>query len=831
MKKFTFLLSLLLAFVGLTASAQDVRTWKKLANTPSVDNAVTEISQLKNGGTYAFYSTSYKKYIKIDNYANLHFGNTSTLSADDDQAGLAVFKIHITTSGEQTVYSFETALDGYYMPAASDNNNSGGSHATKTDNPATFYIRTTDLTPNNPVTKTDGSFVIINTGNNNGFDMGDTQFCGWSVKGDNCWYKIVPVEVSSEEAHAYKVTYNVKEGDKVLATANEWLKEGATATYSPIASYYFTTPTLTNSNATVGTDNTVFNYSVTKNTMPFETGKWYRLQTRYNDPNLKNNSYMAAAMWINDEGLRGDCTASFNSYSDVVNSLWRFEESGLGVKIYNKGTGKYIKNGNPSTLDNEGSVFYVDQPGETSNVQFTLRVDGQYWGNHCNINTKNNRNVGMTTYNKQSDKGSNFTIYDVSTISDFIANTKTALTNTLTPATTTNANLLSYEIGNAYETAKAKITSATTLDELKTIYEEAVNATPTTVLTIDEDAFYRLKIADTYITTNEMFVGKDGSLNTAHNQSIKVDNKTVNRTITRCDANTALASQIWRLVKKGEGIYWLTNANTERNIAFFDNGNLDMPIATTTGGNITFKPVLSKATGDNTNVSMIWNNKNIGTRGSKYMGTNSWAANEACNIWQIEKVTSIPVAISDAKYASVAYPFATQVTNGVKAYYASAADNGTLTLSEYPDGIIPANEGAILFNEGGSTTATLNVINTDKTVEDNLLKPATAKRAGFTAGETYVLAKSTASNEAAFLKSELTVVPANKAYIEATSLPTSSEGQGALSFNFGDNVTGINAAVVADKANTEYYDLQGRRVLYPVHGIFVTNTGKKVLVK
>lgn len=831
MKKFTFLLSLLLAFVGLTASAQDVRTWKKLANTPSVDNAVTEISQLKNGGTYAFYSTSYKKYIKIDNYANLHFGNTSTLSADDDQAGLAVFKIHITTSGEQTVYSFETALDGYYMPAASDNNNSGGSHATKTDNPATFYIRTTDLTPNNPVTKTDGSFVIINTGNNNGFDMGDTQFCGWSVKGDNCWYKIVPVEVSSEEAHAYKVTYNVKEGDKVLATANEWLKEGATATYSPIASYYFTTPTLTNSNATVGTDNTVFNYSVTKNTMPFETGKWYRLQTRYNDPNLKNNSYMAAAMWINDEGLRGDCTASFNSYSDVVNSLWRFEESGLGVKIYNKGTGKYIKNGNPSTLDNEGSVFYVDQPGETSNVQFTLRVDGQYWGNHCNINTKNNRNVGMTTYNKQSDKGSNFTIYDVSTISDFIANTKTALTNTLTPATTTNANLLSYEIGNAYETAKAKITSATTLDELKTIYEEAVNATPTTVLTIDEDAFYRLKIADTYITTNEMFVGKDGSLNTAHNQSIKVDNKTVNRTITRCDANTALASQIWRLVKKGEGIYWLTNANTERNIAFFDNGNLDMPIATTTGGNITFKPVLSKATGDNTNVSMIWNNKNIGTRGSKYMGTNSWAANEACNIWQIEKVTSIPVAISDAKYASVAYPFATQVTNGVKAYYASAADNGTLTLSEYPDGIIPANEGAILFNEGGSTTATLNVINTDKTVEGNLLKPATAKRAGFTAGETYVLAKSTASNEAAFLKSELTVVPANKAYIEATSLPTSSEGQGALSFNFGDNVTGINAAVVADKANTEYYDLQGRRVLYPVHGIFVTNTGKKVLVK
>ena len=816
MKKFTFFLSLLLAFVGLTASAQDVRTWKKLASTPSVDNAVTDLSTLQDGGTYAFYSVGKSKYVKIDNYGTLHFGNTSTLSADDDQAGLAVFKFHITKSGESTTYQFETALEGYYMGEPQDGATSAKNTAT------TFEIRTTDV---DNATSNAGNFCITSTPTNSHswFDMQDGQFCGWQGRGDNCWYKIVPVTLSNEEAHAYKVTYNVKEGDKVLTTSNDWLKEGATATTQTYTtSYYFTTPTLTNTNTTISADNVVFDYSVTKSASPFDTNKNYAIK-------INGNRYFEAVT-TDENGYVNTLNDNFsaNTYETFCHKIWKFVESGLGVKIYNPYLKKYIKvnGGNAVTLDNEGTEMYFVQTG--SNYALRTTTNKQYLNSSINFGGANNR-LGTWTEDNISG-GSTLVLEDADNSENILTIGKTALTTTLSPTTTSNTNLLSYEVGNAYETAKAKVASATTLDELQTIYEEAVNATPTTVLTVDENAFYRLKIADTYITTNEMFVGKDGSLNTAYNQGIKVDNKTVNRTITRCAANTALASQIWRLVKKGEGIYWLTNANTERNIAFLDNYNLDMPIATSTGGDITFKPVLSKATGDNTNVSMIWNNKNIGTRGSNYMGTNNWSANEACNIWQIEKVTSVPVTISDAKYASVAYPFATQVTGDVKAYYASAAENGALTLTEYPEGIIPANEGAILFNEGGATTATLNVISTDKTIEGNLLKPATAKRAGFTSGETYVLAKNTAG-EAAFLKSELTVVPANKAYIAATDLPTSSISQDALGFNFGGDVTGINAAVATDKANTVYYDLQGRRVLYPVHGIFVTNTGKKVLVK
>lgn len=96
MKKFTFLLSLLLAFVGVTASAQTSRSWKKLSADANLANAVTDLSTLKNGGTYAFYSVGKSKYITIDNFDNLHFGRAASLTVSNAESGLAVFKFHIT---------------------------------------------------------------------------------------------------------------------------------------------------------------------------------------------------------------------------------------------------------------------------------------------------------------------------------------------------------------------------------------------------------------------------------------------------------------------------------------------------------------------------------------------------------------------------------------------------------------------------------------------------------------------------------------------------------------------------------------------------------------
>ena len=73
----------------------------------------------------------------------------------------------------------------------------------------------------------------------------------------------------------------------------------------------------------------------------------------------------------------------------------------------------------------------------------------------------------------------------------------------------------------------------------------------------------------------------------------------------------------------------------------------------------------------------------------------------------------------------------------------------------------------------------------------------------------------------------LRTIAANKAYYVSTQ----ATGE-ALSLSFGGPAVGIDqiATPGAEKAQT-YYDLQGRRVLYPSNGIYVTGDGQKVFIK
>ena len=820
MKKITFLLSLLLASAGVTASAQDSYTWKKLSADADLTKAVTSLDALQNGGTYAFYSVGKSKYVKIDkyDYNNLHFGNTASLTASDEDAGLAVFTFHITKSGETTTYTFETGVNGMYMGAPQD----GATKASATA--ANFVIQTTD---SQNKSSESGNFCIKSTtGNANSawFDMQNNQFVGWQGKDANCWYKIVPVTVSSEDVTCYKTTHTVKEGDRVLDTYTEWLKSGSTATaHNFVASYYYTVSNNV-SDWVVSSSNKEFEYSASKNAeTPFGADGTYALK-------INGNRYLTAA---NDNGtwyvntLSGAFAAA--TYDIFSSKNWKFVESGLGVKIYNPYTEKYVKinGGNAVTLDNDGTVLYFKQAGE--NYALTTSTTNQYLNSSINYGGANNR---LGTWQEESaSNGSTLVMQNVDKTAEILSVGKSSLNSSLTIQNADATKYLTYD-ASGFAGAKSNVESATTVEQLNGIYNSNVK---TIAVTPDVNAYYRIKSVsaadgNAYLSTASMFVGKDGNLSTAYNRGNAYDGQTLDRTITRTSASDAFVPQVWRFVKTAENAYQLKNVNTRCNSAFFGNGNLDMPVDESYGQSITLKAAISSTeTADNSYVNIISGNNVIGVRGDVYFGTNAAALSDLTNIWQIEKVTTVPVSITDAKYATVAFPFATKVaTAGVKAYYATGAADGMITLVEYPEGIIPANQGALLYNEAGATTANLTVEATDKTVEGNILMPATAKRAGFTANDTYVLAKNSA-NEAAFLKNGLTVVPANKAYVATENIPAGSSSN-VLNFNFGQ-VTGINGVVAADKAGVQYFDLQGRRVLYPAHGIFVTNTGKKVFVK
>ena len=834
MKKFTFLLTMVGLMFGSTINAQTSLSWKKFK---AIGGVVTDLSTLQDGATYAFKSVGKNKFVKIkdNSFDSKQLTNIQELTADNENVGLAVFTFH--KKGDDT-YSFESAWNGYYMQPVVDGSCFLGTKE------ASFVIKSTNV--DNQTKEGEGNFCIKNSSNDLWFDMQDGQFVGWQGRGANCWYQIFPVTVDEEASvNYYKATFTASVGEDVLATSAEWLKEGTIAT-TPSSfsnsfndtnkhSFYYTTIAPNFTDATVSANNTNFDFTVSEDgTAPVDFNKSYTLRTRINERDKKDKCFIRANSYKNAEILEAGNVAfneaSVTTYSDFQNRLWKFVKSGFGVKLYNVGTGKYIKyTSGAATLDKEGTEFYFKKPAEAqTNAQFTLSTGAganTYFGSHANAGTwgYNNDRLGVWNHGSAAtDNGSHFTIADVDANEDILTIAKSALKKTLT-IDKNNESYLTFDTSNFNELI-SKVETATDVKALNDIYSSI-----TTTATPDVNAYYRIAnvaAADgkAYLTTGNMIVGTDGTLKTAY-----AANNGIDRKITRTEEANAIVSQLWKFEKIGEN-YRIRNANTNCSIAFFNNNDLDMPIDVNFGGYTSIKSVFPNAGTSNNAYWQFANGEQVyGVRGEQYIGTNSDLKNTKNNIWTIQKVSNITVNVSDASYASVAYPFATQInTEGAKAFYATSANDGMISLNEITDGIIPANQGVLIWKNGGGNVE-LTITNTENNLKGNILQPSTAKRSGFTAGDTYVLAKNR-ENAAAFLKSELTVVPANKAYINTDALPADAGAAIGLIFN-GGNTTGINSIANSDNKNIEYYDLNGRRVLYPNNGIFVTNTGKKVFIK
>lgn len=649
-----------------------------------------------------------------------------------------------------------------------------------------------------------------------------------------------------DEAKIATYTINYKIGDNTVFSATNKGVKGETFSVAPtseptkISNYYLTKENLTG-NLVLSDDNNVFNVVYTKGTVPFtfstdESKTWYTLSLR-NQNNSGAGNYLIRQdnnniKTGNNAGESKFEAANVTTFERFNGGVWAFVESGFGVKLMNKFTGTYVKvdgGSNKAYLDATGTVFYVQTTSATG-ANFSLQYDGKsYLGDHSSGNL-----ATWTDNEAQNNGGSGFAIHDAN-LEAYVSVGKSAATTSL-DALTANEEVdgkLTINTATSIAAAQEAVKSATTVDALNAAYAKSYNVDPT--------AYYRIKNVgandnqNAYVSSENIFVGTDGQLSTSYNANNGLD-----RVIHRVPATNNNASQLWQFVDNNNGTFKLRNANTGCCLGAYesDGAALEMPIDDKHAGEYTLKATTAAITGvtnDSKTMLQLVNeghtmNAHAGAGGQNIANYDNHDDDKG-NYWQFIKVTTVPVSISAANYATVAYPFAVKVPaeSGVKAYAVSAVKNGVLELSEITDGIIAANTGAILYCQGGKQVD-LEITTDEATYTgENNLKGATAKRTGFNANDTYVLALNSA-NQAAFLKSELTTVPANKAYVLATTLPAAEAGAQALNFGFGE-VTGING-VNADSNNAvEYYDLNGRRVLYPANGIFVTNTGKKVFIK
>ena len=197
--------------------------------------------------------------------------------------------------------------------------------------------------------------------------------------------------------------------------------------------------------------------------------------------------------------------------------------------------------------------------------------------------------------------------------------------------------------------------------------------------------------------------------------------------------------------------------------------------------------------------------------------------------WVFEPVTTLPVAISAAGYATFYCPVAvTLPTEGLIAYYVSSVEDGSAKMTEIVDGVIPANTGVIL--KGNEGTYDLTIDDEAVAVEDNKLSGTAA--ATYITEDAYVLSmvnKVVGFNKAAKNQQSNSswLNNAFKAYLPASAVTTAESR--FLVFDFGEDIETAIESVEGENGKAEIYDLAGRRVKNAQKGVFVVNG--KVIVK
>ena len=183
--------------------------------------------------------------------------------------------------------------------------------------------------------------------------------------------------------------------------------------------------------------------------------------------------------------------------------------------------------------------------------------------------------------------------------------------------------------------------------------------------------------------------------------------------------------------------------------------------------------------------------------------------------------------------------------DALKAYYASAVAEGTVTLTELT-GCIPANTGVMIYGAEGTYTVPVGTEGWPS-ITTNYLKATgdySTNVTRSTAGTYhYIFAKKEGEDPAFYkLAEDFTeggqpyhVMSAHKAYLETT---TPAASRVAPVFDDGET-TGIqeleNSSIEelknsGNEALKAYYNLNGQRVTNPKRGLYIVN-GKKVIIK
>ena len=798
MKKITFFATLLAMLVSSVQSAfADDAKWTG-KGIKSVDAAVTSLSNLTDG-YYLVRNVGHSTFLQEQGNGNLYLWNANNYSSDLTSINNAFSGdatnmnsvVYLAKDSEDGTYTMQFK-SGKYMPAFG----SGGTTSNATAAKLTVAIYNEGE-----------SYINFKDGNNyadgkggdiHGQGNGAGNFVGWkdlSDKNGNNSYQFYKVTLDDVLTVNYKYTVA---GHVVLAvnsTRTKGLAPSADA-YPCLTITGYDKQTITESGDVVV--NCTMALPVEASTVA--APKWYAVR-------MHNGKRMMVADAANSEVACNDVELSLPELPDA--NQWAFVGNDLltSFKLYNKGTQKYLKtsakNAISTLVDEADATEFHVMATKIKDMENGFCISNSSW--YLNYQNPNTGTDKAPKYDKpgvygwhDNDQGSTCTVYAPES---FPLNYAASFANVPEGAIGGPQYLENAENLKAYKAAYNKANgdaSEANINALVDINKQIAASPVGTTLT---EGYYRL-------------------VNCKDKNHLHIN-------------GTILNDQAGKEKAIGSVVYF-KNTETEGQYSVLVEGKYLGAVTRSTDVNLGEEANKGTYTVTSNNfISSVHEVSNNNDTDYRYLHVNNgnavgWEANTPASQWYIIPATDVEIdmtAQGDKKYASAYLPFSVSAVDGATAYVGALNAEKTAIDMKGVSGV-PANTGFVLVGNGNK--ATLTIGNAAAIEGVNALT-------GTNTGVTFADATPRANylvfgvnnDKVGFYtpSNSVPAIPANKAYINASAVTGS-----AIALNFGNTVTGINAATIINgENNAPIYDLSGRRVWAPVKGGLYIQNGKKII--
>lgn len=790
MKKITFMLSLLMSMGAMTTSAQVLSRagWTVTTSGECDDNGSGHAAAIIDGDNSTYWHSRYNGGGNASGDATYKLPQFFVIDLGQETSFKTIGYVPRSGLGNGTVTSFKLYVSNTEFESVSGSKNAA-SIVNALGDPAltgTFtYANNEGQTIKTASSETELKgryvmFVITGNKNNNGFA--------------SC----AEFYLSKDASIAAKsITYHYKVNGTEVATR--------TADIVAIPEEQAPNLGLFTNGAVIKTDDNNYDVTCTTN-FPFTvaesynaaTAKWYVIDMHNNQANYlwKGND---------DNSIAIETVGKITTPSLSDNYQWTFVGNiADGYKLYNKATNKAAAfSGSSLALSETGDVFKIaaSTASNKANGFCFYKTEGAYL---------NHQGSGIKTW-ENTDEGSTMHVQAPESYPLAYAQTYVNYSDEGAPeeAIGANAYLAVADNLNAFNTAyTAASAEGATAEQIKTLEEQNAKVAAGNTSTMEVGKYYRLynKAHKKYACLND--------------NPAQVTSKLIGT------VNGKGASSVFYIenAEAGSGRYrikvgglTLGKVSMSTNIALGDDNyaNKGGYVISHVGKTFLF---FDQVTGSN--YSYIHG----GDSGERMVG---WEANNNASQWYVIPATDVEIdmtAQGDKKYASAYLPFGVSNVAGATAYTGALnAEKNAIDMTATT--AVPANTGFVLV--GTEDKATLTIGEATAIAGENVLIGTNTgiAFAEATPKANYLVFGVNADKVGFYTPGNVTAIPANKAYINASALSAS-----AIALNFGNTVTGINAATINNgENNAPIYDLSGRRVWAPVKGGLYIQNGKKLV--